>query len=196
MANLREELKEALDSIRELGLDPDSPGGAAALSHLLQTGASGAPASGDRVDIATGEQSHGDAGADTPEARLAEWVGTDTARIRDIAQFDEDGALPTPPSGRLPRSKADRQRIITLLKLAFDRIGYGTEDVRASGVNAACSAFACLDQNLPNNILKLDTQVARRGKRGAFTYRATQQGMERARTLTRQLLDGTEELTV
>ena len=184
----RDVLRDAVAGVTELGVDPDSPGGAVALRFLLDSeGAATTGVSG---------TAHASPGDSHPVERIARWVGTDVERILDVVEAGDGGATIRPPAARLPRSKADRQRVLTLLKLAVDRVGYDVPEVRAQTVNALCSEYACADQNLPNNVAARGDLVARRGKRGAYVYRATQPGLERAHELFVELFSGDGDLRV
>jgi hypothetical protein len=106
-----------------------------------------------------------------------------------VVEFEGDELTIRIPAGRLARSKADRQRVLALLTVATDRVAYGIQEVPASRVNAICDDYSCLDQNVPQNVAR-GGLLARRGKRGAYTYRATQPGLERAKTLLKELVEG------
>jgi hypothetical protein len=184
---------EAVAAVRELQVDPDSAGGAVLLTLLLkETGAapsrqveeSSVSASTDSVDPA----GH--------SARVADWSGIDLDRVDDILEFGDEQSLLRLPARRLPRSKADRQRVLVLLKLSVDRVAYDRADVPAKDVNAICLEYACLDQNLPNNVASRGDLATRRGSRGAYTYRATQPGLQRARELLQEVVNGDGELKV
>jgi hypothetical protein len=126
----------------------------------------------------------------TATEKLARWLDVDPDRILDVIEPGDGEAAVRPPAARLPSTKADRQRVLTLLKLATDRVGYDTPEVRAQAVNALCTEYACADQNLPNNVAARGDLVTRRGRRGAHVYRATQPGLERARELFVELFAG------
>ncbi|HEX8066297.1 MAG TPA: hypothetical protein VF520_07210 [Thermoleophilaceae bacterium] len=117
-------------------------------------------------------------------------------RVKDVVEFTESDVLLRLPTARLPRAKADRQRLITLLKLALDRVAFGLDEVSAHRINAACHEYACADQNLPHNVASRGDLVTRRGKRGSYVYRATQPGIERARALLVELFNDDTELRV
>lgn len=180
-----------MEAVRGVGLDPDSAGGAVALSYLLTGDTADRP---EQPEHRRSDEPQFGPDEQDPAASVARWVGVDTATIKDHIEFAEAKGVPRPPNSRLPRSKADRQRVLTLLTLAVNRIGYGQEEVPSSEVNALAAEYASLDQNLPHNISQRGELITRRGKRGAFEYRATQPGLERARDLLRELVAGTEQL--
>jgi hypothetical protein len=184
-------VEEALKAVRDLGLDPESPGGAVVLSHLLGQSSSHAPR---RADAGAAEQVVTDGEDEQPATLVAEWVGADVDRVEDVIEFTGDEPLLRIPSGRLPRGKADRQRALVLIRLAVERVAYDRTDVPASRINATCADYACMDQNLPHNVSSRGDLATRRGKRGAYVYRATQPGMQRARDLLRDLFESEEEL--
>lgn len=189
--NREDALREAVDTLQRIGLDPDSPGGARALDFLLSE-----PELVDTEPPAASRSTSSRVEDQEPDTKLADWVGIDHDRVRDVVEFGDGQALLRVGSSRLPKSKAEKQRVLTLLKLASDRIAYGAEEVSAQKVNAVCDDYNCADQNLPHNVAARGDLVTRRGKRGAYVYRATQPGAQRARELFSELLDGEGELRV
>jgi hypothetical protein len=193
-ADRQKELLAAIDLVREAGLDPDSPGGAAALSHILdgsreQTAAipaSGAPSTSTLPPAESGD----------PVGLVAAWAQSDQDRLADLIEFSAEGARLRIPVNQLPKSKAKRQRVLTLLKLAIDRVGYGVDEVTSQQVNAVADDYSSLDQNLPGNVTGRGGLVTRRGKRGTYAYRATQPGIQAAREALQRLLEGEEGVEV
>jgi hypothetical protein len=188
-ASPEELLNQAVRTVRDSHLDPDSAGGAEALRFLLAGGRVHEAASGSSADQGPGPD------LTAPDAAVAKWANLDVEAVRDRVEFGDD-ALVRLPVDRLPRAKADRQRVIALMKLAIDRVGYGLDDVSAQRVNAACSEYACVDQNISHNIAARGDLITRRGKRGAYLYRITQPGLQRARELMIELFEGDGELRV
>jgi hypothetical protein len=183
---------KALAAVRELGLDPESPGGAVVLAHLLLQDSTVTPHAADDAS----EPASTPGAGDQPAAKVAKWLGVDAERVEDVIELTADEALLRIPVRRLPKAKADRQRVLVVIKLAVERVAFERADVPASRINATCAEYACMDQNLPGNVASRGDLAARRGKRGAYSYRATQPGMERAKDLLRDLLDSEEELRV
>ena len=177
-------LDEALEAVTDRGLDPDSPGGAVALSYLLQQNMQVSDES-----ARLGPPNADDADED-PAATLASWAGASRESVMDVFEFADHGVRLGAPSGRLPKSKAKRQRVLVLLKLAADRVAYGAQEVPASQINEIAAHYACLDQNLPQNVAGRSSLVTRRGTRGAFRYRITQMGLDRAKELISSLAAG------
>jgi hypothetical protein len=193
MDNREQRLVEALETVRSVGLDPDSAGGSTALGFLLaDQQASGAAEASQAPTPRTNAPDL--VAEDEPAVRLSSWAGVNVQRIEDVIEFGEQEAFLRVPSARLPRSKADRQRVLALLKLAVDRVGYRREEVAAAQINAACAEYSAMDQNLPHNLMARAGLITRRGKRGAYVYRATQPGMERAKHLMVELFDSEGEL--
>jgi hypothetical protein len=191
MAERADVLATALEAVRAQGLDPDSPGGAAALEFLLREelpAPQTAPRDVDPSPVAGAPTSQGD-----PGAALARWSGLDPELIRDFFDFSGDAIRLTLPGGRLPKTKADLQRTLGLLLLTADREGLGAEDTSSARINAVAADYAVADQNLPHN-LSTTKLITRRGTRGKYRYRVTQPGLDRARELLRQLADGGEDL--
>jgi hypothetical protein len=189
MSDRKQQLDEALEALRERDIDPQSAGGATALGFLLGSGeaaqASPVAAPASTQPPATGAS----AGGDDPIANLSAWSGIDAVRLRDFFEFS-DGIRLTIPSGRLPKSKANKQRILTLLTLAADRMGNGNPRTGWSQVNAVVGDYAVLDQNLGNNVAKNSSMIIRSGKPKTYVYRITQPGLDEARGLLQSLAAG------
>ena len=184
-----EDLLEAIRTVREAGLDPDSPGGAAALAFLLRDRSAEA-----ELPSTTGSDGSISETSETALGKVAKWIGdVQEDALADRLDFDDaEGATPSIPSTRLGKGKADRQRTLALLKLAADRKGLGVEEVPVSQINALADEYSALDQNLPHNVAKRGELIARRGKRGAYSYRITRMGLERARELFQALVNEDE----
>jgi hypothetical protein len=213
---LLDTLKDAIAALEELDLDPSTPGGAVALRFLLEgqatTGTAGHSAStlaphsspawaAPRVDAPRAGGTAAASGVvesegEPPELLVASWVGVDPERLLDVLEFPPDGVLLRIPSARLKSSRADRQRLLALLKLAIDRKAYGREEVSTQQINVVCSDYGCLDQNITSNLAAREDLIMRRGKRGAYFYRVTQPGIERARGLLYALLEGDGEIFI
>jgi hypothetical protein len=183
----------AVKAVRDLGVDPDSAGGAVLLAHLLQETTQ--PLAGSSAPRSEGT-SRVSAVAEGPAGTIAEWIGVDVARVEDVFEFDGDEALLRIPSRRLARAKADRQRVLVLIKLAVERVAYERSDVPASRVNATLTDYACMDQNLAQNVTSRGDLATRRGRRGAYFYRVTQPGIQIAKDLLLNLFNTDEELRV
>lgn len=193
MADRVSKLEEAIQAVRDAGLDPDGPGGAAALAFLLESGGRasghpGAPVAGEKGS-AVATTTSGE-----PAERLSRWLGSDADRIQDVIELGDDGSVLRIPAAQLPRSRADRQRILALLKLSVDRIAYEIESVSAAEIGAVCDDYGSVDQNLAQNLAARGDLITRRGKRGGYVYRATQPGLERARQLLGAVLDGEDRV--
>jgi hypothetical protein len=186
--------KEAVAAVRGLDVDPDSPGGAEILKHLLNGPA--IPSSSPTDSAFPGPSSDTTTASDPgePAKRLADWLGIDVERVEDVIEFTAEEAQLRIPAARLARAKADRQRVLVLIQLAVERIAYNRTEVRASRINATCADYGCMDQNLPNNVSSRGDLAARRGQRGSYAYRATQPGIQRARTLLQELFETQGEL--
>jgi hypothetical protein len=187
-------LRRAVEAVRETGLNPDSPGGAIALEHLLGTARAVAPASDDDIGSPP-PAAIDDAAAESPPQRMATWAKTTPERLQDLVEFERDSGRITVSTARLPRAKADRQRVLSMLKLSLDRIGFERDATGARSVNALCDEFACADQNLPHNVTSWGDYISRRGSRGSYTYRLSQPGMERAQALWHGLAETSEVLS-
>jgi hypothetical protein len=189
-------LDKALQALRDRDLDPQSAGGAVALEFLLGTKEAAPTASAAAVPqpAPTPSGSSESANAEEPITALANWSGIDTARLSDFFEFSDEIRLTISPA-RLPKSKADQQRILSLLTLAADRIGNGAQQTGWSQINAVVDDYAVLDQNLGNNVAKHSSLVIRSGKPKTYVYRITQPGLERARELIQALASGDEVLS-
>lgn len=192
MADRLSDLEEAIDAVRKAGLDPDGPGGAAALAFLLGGGEPGAAPPGSTVPPS--EASSDGSAAREPASRMSRWLGAEADRIEDVIEFGEEESALRIPAAQLPRSRADRQRILALLKLAADRIAYDVDQVPAARIGSVCDDYGSLDQNLAQNLAGRGDLITRRGKRGGYVYRATQPGLERARQLLAAVLEGEERV--
>jgi len=178
-----EAVKAAHESVVGAGLDPDSPAGTAAfqevLKHLLTAG-------GSRITPIVENQ--GEPAEDaSPAGRVAQWAAIDDVSVRDIVTFGPEGVSFEIPTRQLPGSKAARQRLLTLMKTALDRIAYGVDEVRGELINSLCHDYDCLDQNLAANLRNYEF-VRVRGDRRAYMYRITRDGLDRAREALRDLL--------
>jgi hypothetical protein len=195
MGEREQKLDEALASLRERDLDPQSAGGAIALEFLLAPSgeASSSPVSPKTASpspkLGSGAQPDGT----DPVAALADWSGADSLRLVDFFEISDGAIRLTIPSGRLPRSKADQQRILTLLTLAIDRVALGSPQTSHRQVNAVLHDYAAFDQNLAKNVAKNSNLVIRSGKPKAHLYRVTQPGLDRARELI-QILTSSDEV--
>lgn len=185
-----DELRRAIEAVRNLGLDPQTAGGAVALAHLLGETTVSGPARARPQTPPTPSD------GDRAEARLADWARTDEDRIRDLVVLSDGRVSLTLSVARLPRSKADRQRLLTLLLLAVERVGLGVDETPARRVNDVCREYSCLDQNLAMHVASRGDLVTRRGKRGSYSYRVTQPGLQRAREVFAELVDGNDEVYV
>lgn len=183
----------AVKAVRDLGVDPESAGGAVLLSHLLDQ-ASSAPSTSSEPVLSAGADAR--VNDQSPAALVAQWAGVDVERVEDVIEFDTDEALLRIPARRLARAKAERQRVLVLVKLAVERVAYDRAEVPASRVNATCAEYACLDQNLAQNVISRGDLATRRGRRGSYVYRATQPGIQTAKDLLRNLFTTDEELRV
>lgn len=197
MADREEQLDKALAALREREIDPSSAGGAVALEFLLGTSspASAAPFQAPPGSTwGTPTSGAGTAEDDEPVETLAAWSEVNAMRLADFFDFSEDRVHLTVPSGRLPRSKADRQRIITLLMLAADRKALGTVRTRADPIIATLHDYAAFDQNMGGNLNKISNEITRSGRPKDYVYKITQPGLEHAKQLIRQLVTNEEAL--
>lgn len=196
-------MREAVGAVRQTGIDPQTPGGAILLGFLLD----GWPPSRRSASLAqvlglspAAERALEPAAAepldDAPVERLARWMGVEAIRVEDVFELTESAALIRVPARRLPVPKAHRQRVLVLLRLAAERIGYERMELPGADVNATCADYGCMDQNLPQNVKSRAELVSRRGRRGKSFYRITQQGMQRAQDLFQQLFMTDEVLRV
>jgi hypothetical protein len=191
MDEREQRLDEALASLRERDVDPQSAGGAIALGYLLGTSAESGDPTPSTLSSATTPPTP--VNAADPIAALAAWSGADALRLADFFEVSDGAIRLTVPSGRLPRSKADQQRILTLLTAAVDRVGLKGQQTSHRQVNAVLHEYAAFDQNLGKNVAKNSRLLIRSGKPKAYKYRITQPGLDRARELV-QLLVSTEEV--
>jgi len=186
-------LDQALKTLEERGVDPESAGGAVALGYLLAgspTPAAPAPDVSPPAAPGTSVAANMDANRDDPAAVLAQWSGVTSNDILDIFELG-DGSLGIGlSSGRLPDSKADCQRALVVLKLAAERIAGNHDVVPASEINELADHYGVLDQNLASNVATKTNMVARRGKRGSWNYRITQPGLDRAKAMIAALAAG------
>jgi hypothetical protein len=189
-------LSRALAIVRGADLDPDKPAGTAALTILLERELAG---------LDHGPREHGSAGAPTrdespdagsPVVKIAAWARLDQMQVADLVEFCDDEARPIISAARLPTSKARQQRVLGLLKLALDRVGYGHEEVETRRIYRLCEAYGIADQNIPHNLVSRNNLINRRGQRGAQTYRITIQGLDVARTTLLELVNGTDRLQI
>jgi hypothetical protein len=187
MAERERKLDDALAVLRERDIDPSSAGGAVALEFLLGSDVAtpSAPAPSGTVPLAIDE-------AD-PLAIFADWAKVDSARLADFFEFSEGRVHLTIPSTRLPRSKADRQRLLTLLVLAAERIGLKVERTHADPIIAVLHDYAVFDQNMSGNMSKIANQITRSGKPKDYVYRITQPGLDRAKQLLQELVSSEDE---
>lgn len=194
MTGRREMLKKAVKDLKDAGIDPDSAAGGVALGYLL-----GPPTPASPTFPPAGETLEGVHVTPTgegPAEKIASRVGVSAPALRDRVEFDEDGARPQVRAAQLPQGTAERQRVLTLLKLTLDRLGVEVEEVPVSRLSALCDEYSALDQNFSTNLAKRDDLMSRRGKRGAFRYRATTPGLERGQELVRALVEGEAVLQV
>jgi hypothetical protein len=197
MTDLEEQLDKALAALRERKIDPGSAGGAVALEFLLGTPSPASAALSPAPPASTPATPTSGAGAaedDEPVETLAAWTEVNALRLADFFDFSEDRVHLTVPSGRLPRSKADRQRIITLLMLAADRKALGTERTHADPIIATLHDYAAFDQNMGGNLNKISNEITRSGRPKDYVYKITQPGLEHAKQLIRQLVTNEEAL--
>lgn len=178
-------LDKALRAVRERELDPDSPAGAVLLEFLLRDrGAVSEPVERSSAQpVPPSTPTHA-----TAAGKLASWADVSIDEIGDVFEIGDGGAIVSVSSGRLPTSKADRQRILILVKAAADRIAFGHELVSAKDVNSMVHHYAAFDQNVNKNLSHWSHLLARRGSRGAHSYRVTQPGLERAAEIVRFLV--------
>jgi len=193
MTDLEEQLDKALAALRKRKIDPGSAGGAVALEFLLRTPSPASPAPPASTPT-TPTSSASAAEDDEPVEALAAWTEVNALRLADFFDFSEDRVHLTVPSGRLPRSKADRQRIITLLMLAADRKALGTERTHADPIIATLHDYAAFDQNMGGNLNKISNEITRSGRPKDYVYKITQPGLEHAKQLIRQLVANEEAL--
>lgn len=198
MSDREQKLDEALEALRERDIDPQTAGGAIALEFLLGTKEMGSAANSAPTPSYSSAPPQPSAPATSangegPMAALSGWSGIKTARLVDFFEFS-DGIRLTIPPGRLPKSKAKKQRILTLLTLAADRIGNGAQQTGWSQVNVVVDDYAVFDQNLGNNVAKNSSLIIRSGKPKTYVYRITQPGLDRARKLIEALASGDEVL--
>lgn len=196
MGEREKKLDEALASLRERDLDPQSAGGAIALEYLLGPSreASSGPAAPHPAPPVPALPSGPAPDAADPIGGLAAWSGADALRLADFFEVADGAIRLTIPSGRLPRSRADQQRILTLLTLAVDRVALGAQQTSHRQVNAVLHHYGAFDQNLAKNVAKNSNLVIRSGKAKAHLYRITQPGLDRARELIQALVSGDEVL--
>lgn len=186
MPDREQQLDQALGALRKRDIDPQSAGGAVALGFLLRPEETGSAGTAAAPAASSPSSSETPAEDGDPIAALSAWTGVDAARLRDFFEFS-DGIRLTIPSGRLPRSKADKQRVLTLLTLAADRKGNGAAQTGWSQINSVVGDYAVLDQNLGNNVAKNSSLIVRSGKPKTYIYRVTQPGLDQARQLIRAL---------
>lgn len=184
-------LKKARKLIEDAGFDPDSPSGVAALQEMLNRLAPPVPSEPQQTAVPREEESSTGTLSDSPAARVATWLGVDIIPVQDIIEFDSEGSELQLPMRTLPSGKLARQRVLGLIKLATDRVGYGKQEVSFREVNTLCDRYACLDQNLPSNLRNFENYVSMRGQRGSHTYRITQPGLEAAREQLLRIIGGT-----
>jgi hypothetical protein len=196
MKSRSDTLKEAVEQLKEAGVDPDSASGAVALSYLLGTSSPATTTPGPQLSTQTAEEPEGSTAADDPAERVARRVEVDAAALRDRVEFDEDGARPQVRAAQLPQGRAERQRVLALLKLTLDRLGFGIEEVPVQKLSAICQDYSAYDHNFPTNLAKRDDLISRRGSRGGFRYRITTPGLERGQELLRALVEGEDRLQV
>jgi hypothetical protein len=187
-------LDEALQALRERDIDPQSPGGAVALGFMLDSSGARSPQTAQPGSLPSSDSPLGPVSTDDkdPLAAIEAWSGVDATRLGDFFEFSDEIRL-TIPSGRLPKSKASKQRILTLLTLAADRIGNGVAQTGWSQINAVVDDYAVFDQNLGNNVAKNSSLIIRTGKPKTYVYRITQPGLDRACELIKSLAT-TEEI--
>lgn len=196
MGEREKKLDEALASLRERDLDPQSAGGAIALEYLLNPSRETPSGPADSRVASPQSASPSEPAPDTadPIGALAAWSGTDALRLADFFEVGDGEIRLTIPSGRLPRSRADQQRTLTLLTLAADRVALGAQQTSHRLVNSVLHHYAAFDQNLGKNVAKNSSLVIRSGKPKAHLYRITQPGLDRARALIQALVSGDEVL--
>lgn len=194
MTARREILKKVVEDLKDAGIDPDSAAGGVALGYLLGTSTPASPTPPPAGE--TPEGVHATPTGETPDENIASRVGVSAPALRDRVEFAEDGARPKVRAAQLPQGTAERQRVLALLKLTLDRLGFEVEEVPVSQLSALCDEYSALDQNFSTNLAKRDDLISRRGKRGAFRYRVTTPGLERGEELVRALVEGEAVLQV
>jgi hypothetical protein len=179
-------LDQALKSLRDRGIDPETAGGAVALEYLLEK----PPSWPERPHLTapTVGPAERTSDAEDPVAGLVVWLQAAPDQITDIFDVSETDMGIHVPTPRLPRSKADKQRVLALLYIAGERVAFAREVVPASGVNRVADRYGVLDQNLPKHIASHSHLITRRGKRGSWQYRVTQPGLEKAAELIKILI--------
>lgn len=173
-------LREIREAVTEAGFDLDSAAGAAAISSLIQARVAGShtvssPAAEASIDTTS------------PASRVAKWLSVDPELLYDVIDFGEDRPELVLWERKLPKGKADRQRVLAAIRLAVDRVGYRREETDARAINALCERYDCLDQNLPKNLRARDL-VTRKGQRGAYVYRLTHAGLPQAKAILEEVL--------
>lgn len=186
MTEFSDAIREAKRAVEETGIDPDTPVGTAAFTELLRTILAGTPH--EPAPRTKDPQRSSNEQVEDPFARVAKWAEVPLEGVQDIAFFGPDHADIQLHVQLLPASKAGRQRLLTILKLGIERIGYDHMEISARDVNALCTEYDCMDQNLPANLAGWENFIMRRGSRGSAVYRLTQFGVEEAREQLRTLI--------
>jgi len=197
MDERKEQLREAVDAIRDLNVDPDGAGGAVALEFLLGTAAPTPTPASPTTSLPTAVASATatpDGGG--PLSAVAKWADVDALRLGDFIEFDGPSARLTIPSSRLPVSKADQQRILSLLILAANRTGLDAPQTAAGPIIAVIHDYAAFDQNFGGNLKKINSMVIRSGSPKDYVYKITQPGLNRAREIFRALCVDEDPISV
>lgn len=180
-------LREAIDVLKELRIGLEMPASGPALSFLLSANLAV------RNETLSGSSPGADTSRDeTPEplTRAVEWTGAKAEALLDLVQFGDNGVAPVIYHGRLPKGKAERQRILAALKLGLDKVAYGIDQLNARVLNEICARYECVDQNLPTNLQK--SGIANRtGARGSYVYKLTLKGQDLAREAILTLVEET-----
>lgn len=189
---LKAGLAEALEILDELGIDRESRLAATILPFLLGSHAPPRPelgAAGGRATapaVAADEDSTRD--SESGMARLSEWSGVDELVLEDAIYEQDDQIYLQVNTDRLPDTKAGVQRALGYAYLAVMRQGFDMNDVPVDHFNNLLREYGALDQNVWSNLHSETGAFSRRGDRGAYTYRLTIQGLQRARQMVREVL--------
>jgi hypothetical protein len=185
-ADLVEAFAAARQVVEEAGLEPNSRLGEIAFDRavtLLLDEPSPPPHAAEATPVPA-------AVSDGPVAVVAGWLERPPEKLLDICEFSSDGVEIQLWHAQLPERKADCQRLLAMVKLGLERVGFEHELVSARDLNALCTKYGCLDQNMPQNLQKYQNHIVRRGQRGAYNYRLTHAGLQAARETIRGLIDG------
>lgn len=147
------------------------------LTHLLQSGTA-SPVN----TIGQPAPQHVVTTPGSPLQKASSWLELDPAVVSELVDLEGDTAELKLPTSKLPNKIADAQRLLVLLKLAFEKQAYSTKSIPAKTLVELCKEYSCADRNFAANIRDYDDYIAAKGARGSMkVYEIRLKGIEKAK---------------